>query len=77
MLGSGESGKNGLLMQIECVNEQRRCKPDDMTILTSKEKSFLDVFLHEATTPSFSGSATEALHKLGIEYGDILYLARA
>jgi hypothetical protein len=48
-----------------------------MKLLTAEEKSFLDVFLHEATTPPFTGPATEALHKLGVEYGDISYLAWA
>ncbi len=48
-----------------------------MSILTPKEKTFLDVFLHEATTPPFPGPATEALHKLGVEYSDISYLAWA
>jgi hypothetical protein len=48
-----------------------------MSILTAKEKTFLDVFLHEATTSPFRGPATEALHRLGVEYGDILYLAWA
>jgi hypothetical protein len=48
-----------------------------MTILTPAEKSFLDVFLHEATTSPFTGPATEALHKIGVEYGDILHLAWA
>lgn len=46
-------------------------------MLTPQEKLFLDVFLHEATTPPFKGPATEALHRLGIEYGDISYLAWA
>ena len=46
-------------------------------ILTPEEKSFLDVFLHEATTSPFKGPATEALHKIGVEYGDISYLAWA
>ena len=48
-----------------------------MPLLTSQEKAFLDVFLHEATTPPFTGPATEALDKLGFEYGDISYLAWA
>jgi hypothetical protein len=48
-----------------------------MKILTPTEKSFLDVFLHEATTSPFTGPATEALHKIGIEYGDISYIAWA
>jgi hypothetical protein len=48
-----------------------------MAILTPEEKSFLDVFLHEATTSPFTGPATDALHKLGVEYGDISYIAWA
>jgi hypothetical protein len=48
-----------------------------MTILTPAEKSFLDVFLHEATTAPFTGPATEALHQIGVEYGDISYVAWA
>jgi hypothetical protein len=46
-----------------------------MTILTPAKKSFLDVFLHEATTAPFTGPATEALHKIGVEYGDISRVA--
>ena len=48
-----------------------------MRILTPQEKSFLDVFLHEATTSPFTGPATESLHKIGVEYGDISYIAWA
>ena len=48
-----------------------------MNILTPKEKLFLDVFLHEATTSPFTGPATDALHGIGIEYGDISYIAWA
>ena len=48
-----------------------------MRILTPEEIQFLDVFLHEATTSPFTGPATEALHTLGVEYGDISYLAWA
>ncbi len=48
-----------------------------MKILTPQEKSFLDVFLHEATTSPFSGPATKALHKIGVEYGDVSYIAWA
>ncbi len=48
-----------------------------MRLLTPEEKPFLDVFLHEATTAPFTGPATKALHKIGIEYGDISYLAWA
>jgi hypothetical protein len=48
-----------------------------MSILTPQEKSFLDVFLHEATTSPFTGPATKALHQIGVEYGDISYIAWA
>jgi hypothetical protein len=48
-----------------------------MRLLTAEEKPFLDVFLHEATTPPFAGPATKALHDIGVEYGDISYLAWA
>jgi hypothetical protein len=48
-----------------------------MRLLTPEEKQFLDVFLHEATTAPFTGPATDALHQLGVEYGDILSLAWA
>src|SRR5437868_5978496 len=49
----------------------------EMRLLTPEEKSFLDVFLHEATTAPFTGPATKALHEMGVEYGDILSLAWA
>ncbi len=48
-----------------------------MPILSPQEISFLDVFLHEATTSPFTGPATQALHKIGAEYGDLSYLAWA
>ncbi len=48
-----------------------------MNILTPAEKAFLDVFLHEATTSPFHGPATKALHAIGVEYGDISYIAWA
>jgi len=48
-----------------------------MGILTPQERSFLEVFLHEATTSPFTGPATEAIHKIGVEYGDMSYLAWA
>jgi hypothetical protein len=49
-----------------------------MAILTPKEKEFLDVFLHEATTsPFFNGPATKALYAIGVEYRDISYIAWA
>jgi hypothetical protein len=49
-----------------------------MAILTTQEKEFLDVFLHEATTsPFFRGPATKALYAIGAEYRDISYLAWA
>ena len=48
-----------------------------MGLLTLREKLFLDVFLHEATTAPFTGPATKALHDIGVEYADISYLAWA
>jgi hypothetical protein len=48
-----------------------------MSILTPQEKSFLDVFLHEATTSPFIGPATKVLHQIGVEYSDISYIAWA
>jgi hypothetical protein len=48
-----------------------------MRLLTPEENRFLDVFLHEATTAPFTGPATNALHKCGLEYGDISYIAWA
>jgi hypothetical protein len=54
-----------------------RIKVREMSILTTEEKSFLDVFLHEVTTPPFQGPATAALHSIEVEYGDISYLAWA
>jgi hypothetical protein len=48
-----------------------------MRLLTPEEIRFLDVFLHEATTAPFTGPATKALHTIGVEYSDILYLAWA
>ena len=48
-----------------------------MRLLTPEENRFLDVFLHEATTAPFTGPATKALHKNGLEYGDISYIAWA
>jgi hypothetical protein len=48
-----------------------------MRFLTPEEKSFLDVFLHEATTSPFTGPATRALHGIGVEYGDLSHLAWA
>ena len=48
-----------------------------MPMLTPAEKSFLEVFLHEATTSPFTGPATRALHSIGVEYADVPYLAWA
>jgi hypothetical protein len=48
-----------------------------MKILTPEEKLFLDLFLYEATTSPFTGPATKALHSIGVEYGDISYIAWA
>ena len=48
-----------------------------MRLLTPEENRFLDVFLHEATTAPFNGPATKVLHQIGLEYGDISYIAWA
>ncbi len=48
-----------------------------MRLLTPEENRFLDIFLYEATTAPFAGSATKALHNCGVEYGDISYIAWA
>ena len=49
-----------------------------MSILTTAEQQFLDVFLYEATnSPFFSGPATKALYAIGVEYRDISYIAWA
>ncbi len=48
-----------------------------MAMLTPAEKAFLDAFLHEATTPPFTGPATRALHAIGVEYSDLSSLAWA
>jgi hypothetical protein len=48
-----------------------------MTLLTPEEKLFLHVFLHEATIAPFTGPATKALHNIGVEYGDLSFLAWA
>jgi hypothetical protein len=57
-------------------NERNKADPE-MRLLTPEEKRFLDVLLHEATTPPFTGPATEVLHSRGLEYGDISYVAWA
>jgi hypothetical protein len=51
-------------------------RADDM-ILTAVERAFLDVFLHEATTSPFTGPATESLHGIGVDYGDISHISWA
>jgi hypothetical protein len=56
---------------------KRNKKDRRMGLLTAEEKRFLDVFLHEATTAPFTGPATMTLHHIGVEYGDISYIAWA
>lgn len=46
-------------------------------LLTTIEKRFLDVFVHEATHSPFTGPATKLLHSIGVEYGDISHVAWA
>ena len=48
-----------------------------MRLLNPEEIRFLEVFLHEATTVPFTGPATNALHKSGLEYCDISHIAWA
>jgi hypothetical protein len=48
-----------------------------MRLLAPEENRFLGIFLHEATTAPFTGPATKALQKSGVEYGDISYIAWA
>src|SRR5882724_9213414 len=73
MRATGLRKKSGRQTQTSKQRKDRR----EMSILTPQEKSFLDVFLHEATTSPFTGPATKALHGIGIEYSDISYLAWA
>jgi hypothetical protein len=73
MRATGLRKKSGRQTQS---SKQRNGGPE-MSILTPQEKSFLDVFLHEATTSPFTGPATKALHQIGVEYGDISYIAWA
>jgi hypothetical protein len=61
----------------QAQSSKQRNMGREMTILTPNEKSFLDVFLHEATTSPFTGRATKALHQIGVEYGDLSYIAWA
>jgi hypothetical protein len=48
-----------------------------VTLFTPEENRFLDVVLGEATTAPFTGPATTALHRYGLEYGDLSYIAWA
>lgn len=48
-----------------------------MNMLTPEERAFLDVYIHEVTTSPFGGPATDAIHKIGVGYSDISYLAWA
>jgi hypothetical protein len=46
--------------------------------LTNEEKTFLDVFVFEATNgPPFGGPTTRNLHQCGIRYHDISWLLTA
>jgi hypothetical protein len=73
MQTTGPYRRSGKQTQTNKRNEEDR----EMRLLTPEEKPFLDVFLHEATTSPFTGPATKALHKTGVEYGDVLYIAWA
>src|SRR5271165_7024434 len=65
------SKKSGTPTRTNDRNKEDR----KMRLLTPEENRFLDVFLHEATTAPFTGPATKPLHKIGVEYGDISYIA--
>jgi hypothetical protein len=73
MRPTGRCKKFGKQTRMSEPNNRGR----DMKILTPAEQAFLDVFLHEATTSPFTGPATRALHSIGVEYGDLPYLAWA
>src|SRR5438128_1317800 len=59
MRATGLGNKSGR----QTPTSKQRNRGRKMRILTPQEKSFLDVFLHEATTSPFTGPATQALHK--------------
>ena len=46
-------------------------------MLTNREREFLAVFIHEATTDPFKGPATEELHRRDIYYTDLSHLMTA
>ncbi|HVA46957.1 MAG TPA: hypothetical protein VNH11_11370 [Pirellulales bacterium] len=46
-------------------------------LLTDYERSFLSVFIREATTDPFKGPVTEELHRRGIYYSDLSDLMAA
>lgn len=48
-----------------------------MALLNPTERAFLDVFLHEASTPPFKGPATDALHSIDVWHDDIIAIAWA
>jgi hypothetical protein len=73
MRATGLCKKSGKQTQASKQRNEGR----EMSILSPHEKSFLHVFLHEATTSPFTGPATKALHQIGVEYGDISYIAWA
>jgi hypothetical protein len=46
-------------------------------LLTNREREFLAVFIHEATTDPFKGPATQELHRRDIYYDDLSHLLAA
>ena len=68
-------GHQGFQLATQLQDQPAEVSPAPM--LTLEERRFLDVFLHEATTSPFTGPATEALHQLGVAYGDVSFLAWA
>jgi len=74
---SNIASNGGRAFGVRLRRYNERLAGREMSLLTAEEKPFLDVFLHEATTAPFTGPATKALHSIGVEYGDISYIAWA
>jgi hypothetical protein len=67
-----------LMFKMPTPTKKPTNKDLKMPILTSSEKEFLDVYLHEATTaPFFTGPASQAMRAIGVAYSDVSYLAWA
>src|SRR5262249_18783312 len=69
------ASKPGLYLDRQTLMNRQDKEAETMKLLPLEVRAFLDVFLHEATAPPFTGPATQALHQIGVEYGDVTYLA--